>query len=364
MVSSRNADGTDSAAARTLQAPRRRQHHDRRRGRTHDSGHSEDRQAGQDDPPVTKPIPQPRAEHQQPAEEHGIAGRDQAGCIRRRVQVRQHRRQRRHHDGHAENIDELHQAQRHHTQPYSSRPAGVHRSKAQVTNRVTGVSHPHALPRSRRHSHDQRHSPVVPDTCPIRRSEAGTHGHSSLKERGRVNGWIWRGFASRRACVTGLSYFPGSCYVRVSGRAGQGPGGARPLAAPEASLRRSPGSPMIWPRGNGSGDGMLSGCSGPSHCRGFRCGQCRWLRSSLRLARAEPGAWGGSASGKAVRRGQSRGRARRQIATALSDRRPRAWPLARGLFMPSAVAGPLAVSRLEWGPGSGSVRRACRSRPG
>ena len=147
----------------TLQAPRRRQHHRRGSGRPHDSGHGEDRQAGKDDAPVTKPVPQPRAEQQQPGEEHGIASRDQAGCIRRRVQVRQHRRQRRHHDGHPENIDELHQAQPHDTQPHSSRRAGVHRGKAEVTNRVTGVNHPRALPRSRRHSHHQRHGPVVPD---------------------------------------------------------------------------------------------------------------------------------------------------------------------------------------------------------
>ena len=82
--------------------------------------------------------------------------------------------------GHPENIDELHQAQRHHTQPHSSRPRGVHHSKMQVTNRVTGVSHAPALPRSQRHSHHQRHRPVVPDTCPIRRSDTGTHGHGPV----------------------------------------------------------------------------------------------------------------------------------------------------------------------------------------
>jgi len=61
----------------------------------------------------------------------------------------------------------------------------------------------------------------------------------------------------------------------------------------------------------------------------YRCGQCRWLQSSLRMSRPWPGCMGRSASGEAVRRGQSRGRPRRPGAAGQTDRRPRAWPLAR-----------------------------------
>jgi hypothetical protein len=53
----------------------------------------------------------------------------------------------------------------------------------------------------------------------------------------------------------------------ASGRAGQGPGGARPPgAAPEASLRRLAGSPMIRAAGEREpGVVQVFGCSGPSH---------------------------------------------------------------------------------------------------
>jgi hypothetical protein len=61
---------------------------------------------------------------------------------------------------------------------------------------------------------------------------------SSLKERCRVK----RGFAGvlacLRACVTGVSCFPGSCHVRGE-RPGRSRTGRSPAAgaAPEASLR-------------------------------------------------------------------------------------------------------------------------------
>ena len=55
---------------------------------------------------------------------------------------------------------------------------------------------------------------------------------------GPCQGGFCRGSGGVRACVTGVSCFPDSCHVRGGGRAGQGPGGARPPeAAPEASLR-------------------------------------------------------------------------------------------------------------------------------
>jgi hypothetical protein len=63
-------------------------------------------------------------------------------------------------------------------------------------------------------------------------------GHSSLKERGRVNGGFYGGFGRRRACVTSVSCSLIAAVFLASGWAGQGPGGARPAKrAPEASLR-------------------------------------------------------------------------------------------------------------------------------
>lgn len=62
-------------------------------------------------------ITQPRAQHQQPAEEHRVASRNQASRVRRRMQIAQHARQRRHDNGNPENIGELDQAQRRHPQP-------------------------------------------------------------------------------------------------------------------------------------------------------------------------------------------------------------------------------------------------------
>jgi hypothetical protein len=85
------------------------------------------------------------------------------------------------------------------------------------------------------------------------------------------------------------------------------------VAAPEASLTRSAGCPMIWRRGNGSrGGARVFGLFGsvPS-VRVFRCGQCRWLQSSLRVAPAVTGGHGaGPRQVGAVRRGQSRRRPR------------------------------------------------------
>jgi len=117
---------------------------------------------------------------------------------------------------------------------------------------------------------------------------------SSLKGRSRVKGGFGV-FGAGWACVSGVSCFPGSCRAR-----GELPGGSRTgrspaaVAAPQASLRRPAGSPMMWRRGTGAGvcGGMRLFRFVP--CPVFRCGQCRWLQSSLRVSPAGgPGAWGG-----------------------------------------------------------------------
>jgi hypothetical protein len=134
-----------------------------------------------------------------------------------------------------------------------------------------------------------------PDGCPGRSPQR----FSSLKGRGRVNGGFAGVLAGVRACVTGVCCFPIAAMSVASGWPGQGPGGARPpAAAPQASLRRPAGSPMMGRRETGAGGGAGYSVlrSGPSRGQVW-CGQCRWLLSSLRVSPAGAGAaWGGSAS--------------------------------------------------------------------
>ncbi len=198
---------------------------------------------------------------------------------------------------------------------------------------------------------------------------------SSLKEWGRVipegvgpcQWGFCGGLAGGWACVTRVSCFPDSCGVRGE-RAGGSRTGAEPgrpgRAAPEASLRRPPGSPMMGQRGTGAPRGVraYSVAVRSVPCSGSRgAGSAAGCSHPFACPRPEPGiAWGGSASGRdAVRRGQSRGRPRRRVTVAgQTQRRPRAWPLARGrLFMPPAGL------RGSW-TGSGSARRAGRRTPG
>jgi len=167
-----------------------------------------------------------------------------------------------------------------------------------------------------------------------------------------------RGLAACWACVTGLSCSP---VAAMSGRAGglvkdrAEPGR---VAAPEASLGRPPGSPVIGP-GAGAGVQGAVGLFGSIPIAGFP-GAGSAAGSAHPVAwpgLGARGAWGGSASGKAVRRGQSRG-ARRRVATALSDRRPR---LAAGRAGHAARAG--GEPTVGW-TGSRSACPACRSRAG
>ena len=131
---------------------------------------------------------------------------------------------------------------------------------------------------------------------------------------------------------------------RVKDRAEPG----RHRAAPQASLRRSAGSPIIGRWGNGSrGRARVSGCRVRPMSGVIRCGQCRWLQSSLRVSRPWPGAWGGSASGRAARRGQSswRPRCRWRRGRQISDLAPGRWP---GKLV---ILVRLAVRRLAGRPG-------------
>ena len=70
--------GRDRRGGRgALHAAARGQHDDGRRHRGQQRPDREDGEAGQDRPPVADPVAEPRAEHQQAAEEHGVPGRDQ-----------------------------------------------------------------------------------------------------------------------------------------------------------------------------------------------------------------------------------------------------------------------------------------------
>jgi hypothetical protein len=60
---------------------------------------------------VAVAVAQPRAEHEQPAEEHGVARGHRGGRRRGGAEVGQHRRQGGDHNRHAEHVDELDQAQ-------------------------------------------------------------------------------------------------------------------------------------------------------------------------------------------------------------------------------------------------------------
>jgi hypothetical protein len=57
------------------------------------------------------PVTEPGAEHQQSAEEHRVAGHHRTCGRGRGVEVAQHRRQRDHDDGDAQDVDELDQAE-------------------------------------------------------------------------------------------------------------------------------------------------------------------------------------------------------------------------------------------------------------
>ena len=104
-----------------LQAARRRQHGYRMCSSSHYRGQSEDHQANQNDPAVPEAITQPGTEQEQSTEAHRIPGRNQAASFRRGVQVRQHGRQGGDHHRDAENVHELNQAQRDHSQPHPAR---------------------------------------------------------------------------------------------------------------------------------------------------------------------------------------------------------------------------------------------------
>ena len=77
----------------------------------------------------------------------------------------------------------------------------------------------------------------------------------------------------------------------ASGRAGQGPGGARPSGTGGAGgvLEAAAREPDDGAAGNGSPEGragVFGCCQVRPMFRVSRCGQCRWLQSSLRVSPA------------------------------------------------------------------------------
>jgi len=143
--------------------------------------------------------------------------------------------------------------------------------------------------------------------------------------------WSLVGFRRLGACVTGVSCFLIAAMSVASGRAGQGPGGAPAAAGGAGGVLEVTGREP---------DDLAAGNGEPGVQVRVRLCQVRPMSgSSVRavpLAAVIPSqgpgrgraAWGGSASGAAVRRGQSTGRPRRAAAAGQTDRRPRAWPLA------------------------------------
>ncbi len=101
--------------------------------------------------------------------------------------------------------------------------------------------------------------------------------------------------------------------------------------------------PDNWAAGNGSrgGRARVFNCFQVVPCSGFiRCGQCRWLHSSLRVSPAVAGGHGAGPRQRAVRRGQS-------------DGRPAAWGGGQNSLRPRAWRGAecLAASRPGRWPG-------------
>ena len=184
--------------------------------------------------------------------------------------------------------------------------------------------------------------------------ESLTSKHSSLKERGLVKGGPELGFSGCGgyvgACVIGVSCFPVAAMSVASGRAGQGPGGARPRSGAAGVLEVTGREPDDLAAGNGSrGSLLVFGCVGSSHVPGHPvAGQCRWLHSSLRVSPAVAGGHGagprqrgqaGPITGAPCRLG-AEGRIASGLAPGGGENawRPRAWSGVR-LFMPPAPSG-------------------------
>jgi uncharacterized protein len=167
------------------------------------------------------------------------------------------------------------------------------------------------------------------------------------------------GFAvGERACVTGVSGFPGSCHVRgewlVRSRTGRSPAAAGGAGGVLEVTGQEPDVLAAW--GNGSrGFGGVCGCAVASQWSGvISAGSAAGCSHPFACPGRGRVAWGGARQDWAVRRGQSTWRPRRPGAAGQTDRRPRAWPLARK-----------AVHAARAGGGSWAVRdrqRICPSR--
>ena len=99
---------------RSLHAARNGQRDDRSGDCGEHSTEGEHGQAHHDRAAVAEAVAQACAEHEQPAEEHRVAGRHQHARRVRRTEVGEHVRQGGDHHGHAHHVDELHETQSHH----------------------------------------------------------------------------------------------------------------------------------------------------------------------------------------------------------------------------------------------------------
>ena len=128
----------------------------------------------------------------------------------------------------------------------------------------------------------------------------------------------------------------------VSGRPGQGPGGARPpAAAPQASLRRLAAHPMMGRRETGAGG--RAGVFGCAFCSVPWSGS---RRAAVPLAAFIPSRARGRGRGRMGRvrvRGGQAGSIKTTpappVAAGQKNGRPRAWPLARKVVCCSCRAG-------------------------
>ena len=133
------SDGGEQPQRRGHRCGRRRSLHAAGRRQQHDHGHraqqcsgGDDGEAGGDRAPVAESVTQPRSQHQQPAEKHGVTAGHQA-AQGRRLQAGQHPGQRGDHHGHSQHIDELHRAQRHDRQGAAAYPAACRHATAITT---------------------------------------------------------------------------------------------------------------------------------------------------------------------------------------------------------------------------------------
>src|ERR1017187_6716993 len=114
---------------------------------------------------------------------------------------------------------------------------------------------------------------------------------SSLKERGRVKGGVFRSWRLDWACVDGVSCFPDSCHVRgerpVGSRTGRSPAAGGGAGGVLEVTGWEPDDLAAGERGGGGRAGRGRGAWGGSASEGGQAGSIRW-------APAPPGHGGGA----------------------------------------------------------------------